>query len=275
MPSLQDPLLVVTDLDGSLLDHHTYSWQAAAGWLEKLKAHRIPVVICSSKTSAEIKTLQTGMGLEGAPFIAENGALLHAGALGQGQQPDEPVTTLLGQDYAAIREALETLRRSHGFKFFGFGDVNEQLIGEWTGLAPHDALLAQQRQASEALIWRDSDERMTEFVQELEARSLALIQGGRFYHVLSKGSNKGAAVRWLLSLFRRNDGRPWQSLGLGDGPNDVLMLQAVDYAVIIRGYSKTPLDLGPSQKNVYRTAAYGPEGWTEGLEHFITSDGLE
>ncbi|MDU6441647.1 MAG: mannosyl-3-phosphoglycerate phosphatase-related protein, partial [Pantoea sp.] len=30
MPSLQQPLLVITDLDGSLLDHHTYRWDAAA-----------------------------------------------------------------------------------------------------------------------------------------------------------------------------------------------------------------------------------------------------
>ncbi len=113
--------------------------------------------------------------------------------------------------------------------------MDEKLIGEWTGLSPHDALLAQQRQASEALIWRDSDERMAEFVQALAAQDLTLIQGGRFYHVLSKGSNKGAAVRWLLDLYRGHDGRPWQSLGLGDGPNDISMLRAVDYAVIIRG----------------------------------------
>ncbi|WP_213991030.1 mannosyl-3-phosphoglycerate phosphatase-related protein [Sodalis sp. dw_96] len=269
MPSLKDPLLVVTDLDGSLLDHHTYSWQPAEGWLEKLKSHHIPVVICSSKTSAEIMALQTGMGLKDAPFIAENGAMLHAGALGQ--HPDQSVTKILGQDYAAVREVLETLRRLQGFKFFGFGDVDEKLIGEWTGLSPHDALLAQQRQASEALIWRDSDERMAEFVQALAAQDLTLIQGGRFYHVLSKGSNKGAAVRWLLDLYRGHDGRPWQSLGLGDGPNDISMLRAVDYAVIIRGYSKTPVELGPLQRSVYRTVAYGPEGWCEGLDHFITS----
>jgi len=273
MPSLHDPLLIITDLDGSLLDHHTYSWQPAAGWLEKLKAHHIPVVICSSKTTSEIRVLQNGMGLEGAPFIAENGALLHAGALGQ--PPGEPVTKILGKDYAAIRAVLETLRRGRGYKFFGFGDVDEKLIGEWTGLSPHDALLAQQRQASEALIWRDSDERMTEFVQDLDKESLTLIEGGRFYHVMSKGSTKGAAVRWLLDLYCHHDGRPWQSLGLGDGPNDASMLKAVDYAVIIRGYSKTPVDLGPLQKNVYRTAAYGPEGWREGLDHFITSVGSE
>jgi mannosyl-3-phosphoglycerate phosphatase len=57
MLSLQDSLLVITDLDGSLLDHHTYSWQAAEAWLARLEEHEVPLVICSSKTAAEIMPL--------------------------------------------------------------------------------------------------------------------------------------------------------------------------------------------------------------------------
>jgi len=30
MPSLKDPLLIYSDLDGTLLDIHTYDWQIAA-----------------------------------------------------------------------------------------------------------------------------------------------------------------------------------------------------------------------------------------------------
>jgi len=267
MPSLLDPLIVVTDLDGSLLDHHTYSWQPAVPWLDKLKTQGIPVVICSSKTAAEIGKLQQSLGLVGAPFIAENGALLHPGS--QWLPAVEPITTILGQDYPSIRAILTKLRQEQGFKFFGFGDVNEKLIGEWTGLDPQDALLAQRRQASEALIWRDSDEKMEEFKRCLANHSLILLEGGRFYHVMSEGGGKGVAVRWLLNLYHQHDGRNWQSLGLGDGPNDVSMLQAVDYAVIIRGYSKTPVDIGPEKSAVYRTITFGPEGWSEGLDHFF------
>ena len=276
MPTLHDPLLIITDVDGSLLDHHTYSWQPAVPWLEKLKAHGIPVVICSSKTRVEILALQKEMGLDGAPFIAENGALLHPGDGGPHTAAQDVAGTdiaLLGKDYAQIRAILEDLRQKEGFKFFGFGDVDEKLVAEWTGLSPADALLAQQRQASETLIWRDSDERMDEFVHCLDSQALALVQGGRFYHVMSKGSSKGAAVHWLLDLYRRRDGRPWQSVGLGDGPNDIPMLQAVDYAVIIRGYSKTPVAVDPSHPHVYRTQAYGPEGWSEGLDYFFNQTG--
>ncbi|MSE15042.1 mannosyl-3-phosphoglycerate phosphatase-related protein, partial [Pantoea agglomerans] len=33
MPDLHQPLMIITDLDGSLLDHHTYRWDAATEWL--------------------------------------------------------------------------------------------------------------------------------------------------------------------------------------------------------------------------------------------------
>ncbi|HEY0209393.1 mannosyl-3-phosphoglycerate phosphatase-related protein [Acerihabitans sp.] len=263
MPSLTDPLVVITDLDGSLLDHHTYSWQPAAPWLDTLRDHHIPVVFCTSKTTAEIVPLQNSMGLAGAPFIAENGALL--------QLDGEITRKIMGQDYAAIRAVMVRLREEKGFKFFGFGDVDEKLVGEWTGLSAQDALLAQRREASEAFIWRESDERLREFAACLAGDSLAVVQGGRFYHVMSQGSSKGAAVGRLLQHYRQQDGRPWQSIGLGDGPNDISLLEAVDYAVIIRGYSKTPVSVSPQQRYVYRTSAYGPEGWCEGLDHFITS----
>jgi len=44
-----------TDLDGTLLDFHTYSFNPALPALEHLKAHEVPLIICSSKTRAEIE----------------------------------------------------------------------------------------------------------------------------------------------------------------------------------------------------------------------------
>ncbi|MBT9432968.1 mannosyl-3-phosphoglycerate phosphatase-related protein [Candidatus Sodalis endolongispinus] len=268
MPSLTDPLLVITDLDGSLLDHHTYSWQPAAPWLAKLKAKEIPIVICSSKTTVEIVALQAQLGLIGSPFIAENGAALQLDARWPNAQASAGNFT--GKDYISLRAVMTRLREAHGYKFFGFGDVTANEVAEWTGLSLKEAQLAKTREASEALIWRDTDDRLAAFAAELAAEDLAITEGGRFYHVMSRGSGKGAAVRWLVSQYHQHDGRAWQTLGLGDGPNDSSMLEEVDFAVIIRGYSKTPVALSTTHPAIYRTHAFGPEGWREGLDHFIT-----
>src|SRR5476649_864840 len=267
MPTLQDPLVIITDLDGSLLDHHTYSWLPASRWLDKLIAARLPVVFCTSKTAAEIIPLQESMGLQGSPFIAENGAVVQFSAL---SVSDPQPAKIMSGDYSAILSIMRELRELNGFKFFGFNDVDEQVIGEWTGLSAQDARLAQRREASEAFIWRDSEPRLIEFTALLAKEGLGVTQGGRFYHVMSALSNKGAAVQQLLQWLQQRDGRPWRSLGLGDGPNDISMLNQVDYAVIIKGYSNNPMALNPRQQQVYRTTSYGPNGWVEGLDYFIT-----
>lgn len=48
-------LIIFSDLDGTLLDHDDYRWQAAGPALDRLKAAQIPLVLNSSKTMPEIR----------------------------------------------------------------------------------------------------------------------------------------------------------------------------------------------------------------------------
>jgi len=252
--------MIITDLDGSLLDHHTYRWDAATGWLTTLKQHAVPLVICSSKTAAEILPLQKRLGLAGSPFIAENGALVHITDEQRVRLPDSQLT------YEAICERLAALK-AH-YRFTGFHDFSDPEVASMTGLSEADAALSRQRDASEVIVWRDDEAAFGPFCEALGAAGLALTQGGRFWHVMPAGSGKGEALRWLLTQYR---GEPRITLGLGDGPNDAPMLDAVDYAVVIKGYSKTPVTLSRTdQQQIYHTAHYGPEGWREGLDYFLT-----
>ena len=51
--------IVFTDLDGTLLDHHTYDHSPALPALAKLQEKQIPLVFCTSKTAAEIISFRT------------------------------------------------------------------------------------------------------------------------------------------------------------------------------------------------------------------------
>lgn len=136
-----------------------------------------------------------------------------------------------------------------------------------TGLTEGEATLARQREASEVIVWRDDEEKLEAFRAALAQHQLQLTQGGRFWHVMPTGSGKGEALRWLLGQY---DHAP-TTIGLGDGPNDAPMLDAVDYAVVIKGYSKTPVSLTRQDtQQIYHTAHYGPEGWKEGLDYFLS-----
>ena len=59
-------LWVVTDLDGTLLDHH-YDWSAAIATLTWLKQIGISVIPCTSKTAEEVRRFRREAELDG-PF---------------------------------------------------------------------------------------------------------------------------------------------------------------------------------------------------------------
>jgi mannosyl-3-phosphoglycerate phosphatase len=268
MPYLDNSLLIFTDLDGSLLDHDDYSWKPAQGWLDKLAAHQVPVVITTSKTAAEVMELQKALNLTEVPFIAENGAVI---ALPEswGDHLAYP-RKVFGAEYGEIRKIIDALRLRYDFECRGFGDVNAAQVADWTGLPPDDAQLAMTREGSEPLVWFGDERDLTRFEGYLNQEGLTLTRGGRFWHVMGAGVSKGQAVQWLAGEYRRRRGHPMVTLGLGDGPNDLSMLDAVDHAVVIRGHHDQPMPLKhEGSDHVFRTTLYGPQGWKQGLDHFI------
>lgn len=175
MFSIQQPLLVFSDLDGTLLDSHSYDWQPAAPWLSRLREANVPVILCSSKTSAEMLYLQKTLGLQGLPLIAENGAVIQLAE--QWQDIDGFPRIISGISHGEISQVLNTLREKEHFKFTTFDDVDDATIAEWTGLSRSQAALTQLHEASVTLIWRDSDERMAQFTARLNELGLQFMQG--------------------------------------------------------------------------------------------------
>ena len=141
MFSIQQPLLVFSDLDGTLLDSHSYDWQPAAPWLSRLREANVPVILCSSKTSAEMLYLQKTLGLQGLPLIAENGAVIQLAE--QWQDIDGFPRIISGISHGEISQVLNTLREKEHFKFTTFDDVDDATIAEWTGLSRSQAALTQ------------------------------------------------------------------------------------------------------------------------------------
>ena len=50
--------LIFTDLDGTLLDARTYSWAGAEPALAEIERRRIPLILVTSKTRAEVEPLR-------------------------------------------------------------------------------------------------------------------------------------------------------------------------------------------------------------------------
>ncbi|MEQ9947537.1 mannosyl-3-phosphoglycerate phosphatase-related protein [Pectobacterium aroidearum] len=267
MQTRNTKLIIFSDLDGSLLDHETYRWDAAQPWLTRLASEAIPLIITTSKTAAEVAPLRQALGLEHYPYIAENGAIA-AFPLAWQTYPDYP-RKRVGVEYSVIRARLAQLRAS-GFRFKGFGDMTSAEISEVTGLNEQNARRAQEREGSEPLMWLDDQNALPCFCQLLADTGLVLTQGGRFYHVMSAQASKGFMSNWIKTQYIEKYDTDVKTLGLGDGPNDISLLCAMDYAILIKGKGNQIVRLPESYRGkLYCTRDSGPQGWSEGLTHFI------
>lgn len=258
-------LLIVTDLDATLLDHQTYSYKAAMPAIEQLKDRGCPIIFNSSKTRAEQALLRAELGLE-APFIVENGSavIVPAGQLGERAEQ----VKVFGLAYAELVAKLNELRSQQNYQFRGFSDLDAAELAEITGLSLDRASAAKQRSAAEPLEWQDSEAAYEQFVEEVTALGLKTTQGGRFRHVMAH-SDKGKALKWLTERYRAVFPQTqWTVVALGDSPNDVPMLQAADIGVLIPNPHRAPFEIS-GVKHLVRPAAAGPAGWAEAIAHIF------
>ena len=70
---------VVSDVDGTLMDH-SYDLTPAIETIKILKKLFIPVILCTSKTAAEVEVIRNDLKLTD-PYIVENGAAIYGDSL--------------------------------------------------------------------------------------------------------------------------------------------------------------------------------------------------
>ena len=248
------PLIVFTDLDGSLMEHETYSIEPASRALLELTTRHIPLILNSSKTAAEMATIQELLDLH-CPFIYENGAALHRGA-------DEIIE--FGTRRDTWLEAIHELRAKRNYSFQGFSDWSSSEISSITGLTAAQADQAKTRLYSEPILWRDSESALQRFQQELREMDLRLLQGGRFQSIQGRYDKSDAMRSMVFDELELNQQQPVITVALGDSPNDAAMLNAADVAVIIKS-AKSTLIHCPEPKRLIHTKIPGPAGWNEAI----------
>lgn len=266
--------VIFTDLDGTLLDHETYSFSAAVPALEILNEKGIPLVFCSSKTRAEIEYWRDKLGNR-HPFISENGGGIFIplsyfaeddvrAAVPKPKMVDGYHVLVLGTTYRVLRGALRDLRVS-GFDIKGFGDMSAPEVAEITGLSRKEAELAKKREFDEPFVLQGDKVNLSAFLASVREKGLRWAQG-RLYHLMGD-HNKGGGVDALKLLYQRKYGNII-TIALGDSPADLPMLEKVDYPILVRNYRQEH-DPTVAVPNLIRADGVGPEGWNKAMLELI------
>lgn len=249
--------VVFTDLDGTLLDAETYSFEPARRTLQELRRGGTVLVPCTSKTAAETRHFMERLRLR-SPFIVENGGGIHVPrGFFKGVQARVPLSV----GYAEVLRGMARLKEIAGGAIRGFHDMTALEIADETGLPLPLARRARRREFDEPFRLIGP---ALGLPRKLEARATAcglrISRGGRFWH-LHGATDKGRAVDRVSSWFRAGRGLR-RTIGAGDSELDLPMLEAVDIPVIIPS-PRTGHDpvLVRSLKGAILAPLPGPKGW--------------
>ncbi len=276
--------LVVTDLDGTLLDHFSYSHELADNTLAALETKGIPVIINTSKTFAELIELREEL-RNVHPFVVENGSAIYIpkgyfSSLSYRNNVAEidDKTKVSSQDFdviclgverASIQAWLKKIKPSFPNQFKSFSDLGIEGIVAATGLPVEQAKLSNQRGYSEPLHWLGSETEKQVFINKAQDAGFGVLEGGRFLHILGN-SDKGLATKRIKELYRINFEKSFSVVAAGDGKNDIAMLEAADVAVLVKSPVHKALKLcNGSSTKVIQTEEVGPLGWSEALDLFF------
>jgi len=273
------PAIIFTDLDGTLLDHHDYNFDAAIPALQAVQQLGIPLILTTSKTLAEVRQINRTLH-NAQPAIVENGCALcfpldrdYPFELDAHEQIAGYAVTRFPPPYAEIRRFLAQQRANHRWHLQGFDDMSAEDVAETTGLDRKQAEQAKQRLCSEPFLWLDSEDNLGRFKAAADDAGLRITRGGRFWHLMGR-SSKAQAMQAMCALFEGDSGQVATVIALGDSENDRAMLQDADIAVVIKRHDGTHLDCHGKKQTLFTQQA-GPSGWNAAILQILTETGLE
>jgi mannosyl-3-phosphoglycerate phosphatase len=232
------PIVVFAGVNGVPCDAHGSLLTTAAISIERL-GPEVPLVLCSSRTRAEIEGIQQQLGIR-HPFVSESGnaAFIPAGYFDfdvpgacdrAGYQAVE-----FGWPYAEVVQTLGRTAERQRIEIIGFNDMSVEEVARECHLTLLQARLAKLREYGERFRVLDpSEATRSRLVRALKAARLRCVAGER-YDDVGRAVDNGVGVNLLCSLYQRAYGGVL-TVGLADPIAHDIVLRAVDRRVMPLG----------------------------------------
>ncbi len=266
-------LLLFTDLDGTLMHPVTYEYDAAIPVIQELARQGHWVIPTTSKTRREVEAFVKRVGALGA-FVVENGSAVFipptSPLFDRVELPREDGygVRILGVRHEEALQALRKIREEVGEDALKpLSEMDDEEVVRLTGLPREKIPAMRAREFSEPFVILKPHLRPV-IASRAEARGFRILRGDRFDHIIGIRAGKGEAVRCLVETFSRVYPEvTWVTAGLGNAPNDLSLLEAVDHPMVIGNH---PLLV---ERGFPRVETPPPEGWVEGVRRILNATG--
>lgn len=240
--------VIFTDLDGTFLNHETYSFKEAEGALNIIKSNNIPLVFVTSKTKSEIEQIIRQINYD-VIFSVENGAAVYF--------PNRD-SKIFGKNLVEALCCAQKIKTRFDIKTIF--DFDDEKLSEMTQLPVNQIKFMKQRDFTlPFLMFENELENISTLAKEC---GFKILKGGRFFHMVAREQDKGIVVKYVIDILEKQKPNI-TTVGLGDSGNDFELLKNVDLPVVVRKYGgvhdKKLLDI----KGAYHTKEVGPKGFSE------------
>jgi mannosyl-3-phosphoglycerate phosphatase len=259
-------LVIFTDLDGTLLDRNSNSFDQAKPALRQIKEKGIPLVLSSGKTRGEIELYRNQLEND-HPFISENGGAVFVPKhyfsfpCPYNRELDEYFVLELGTFYLQIVEVLESIKKETGISIKRFSDLSEEELASLSGLSLEEVALAKKRECDEPFIIEGGEREVDTVKKKIEVKGMNYAWGGKFHHILGK-NDKGRAVEILKELYE-NEFFSISTVGIADSLNDLPMLSAADHPIFLRQKDDILPEALSSIQNLVIVDGTRPGAWND------------
>ena len=263
--------VIFTAVDGALLDPKSQSWSAAAEALQEVERRRVPLILVTSGTRAELEAFRAKIG-HGHPFVTESGGGLFLPDAYFNQKLQDAVRVgryfcvAFGRPYAEAVAAAEEFAEESGANIVGYSNMSARDIARNTGEPIRQAKLAKQREFSERFFFAgDADAVEARFESAARENNWEAIRGEPFWELRS-GNDEGRALRHFMRLARESQHARLRSVAIASSARDLPLLAAADQAVLLphRGQEFDSAVTSRLAKAIPGSAS-GPAGWNEAV----------
>lgn len=268
-------LVVVTDIDGSLLQPNARSLPDERAALDFLAARGIPLIINSSRTRAEIERLHRTLQLQ-TPFICEHGSALF---VPHGSFPFVPAgahpavggaVIEFGRRYHEVVDDLRHACRDASVDIVGFAELTIEDVARELGQPIVEAQLAKLREYTEIFrIVDEADAKRSRLIKALRRRGLRSCRIGRRHHLVTAGRDRAESLAVLKAMWTRAWCDPL-IVGFADSEDDVAWLKHVDVGVFVQhDRLGVPSRVLAKLPTVHVTRSAGRAGWSQAIFELV------